>query len=69
MGTYTSTASTQTQMCSAARLLRRLSMDFSGVDLKRSDVKGHRQYGGTVCPGTALYNRIDTILSKARNGC
>ncbi len=69
MGTYTSTAPTSTQMCSAARLLRRLSMDFGGVDLNRSDVKGHRQYGGTVCPGTALYNRIDTILSKARNGC
>lgn len=69
IGTYTSTAPTATQMCSAARLLRRLSMDFSGVDLNRTDVKGHRQYGGTACPGNALYNRIDTILSKARNGC
>jgi hypothetical protein len=44
-------------------------MDFGGVDLNRTDVKGHRQFGGTVCPGNALYNRIDTILSKARNGC
>jgi hypothetical protein len=69
MGTYSSTAPTATQMCSAARLLRRLHMDFSGIALNRTDVKGHRQYGGTVCPGTALYNRIDTILSKARNGC
>jgi hypothetical protein len=69
MGTYSSTAPTATQMCSAARLQRRLHMDFSGIALNRTDVKGHRQYGGTVCPGTALYNRIDTILSKARNGC
>lgn len=69
MGTYTSTAPTATQQCQAAKLLRRLSMDFGGVDLNRTDVKGHRQYGGTVCPGNALYNRIDTILGKARNGC
>ena len=69
MGTYTSTAPTATQMCNAAKLLRRLSMDFGGVDLNRTDVKGHRQYGGTVCPGNALYNRIDLILRKARGGC
>ncbi len=69
MGTHTSTAPTSTQMCQAAKLLRRLSMDFSGVDLTRADVKGHRQYGGTVCPGNALYDRIAKILRKARGGC
>lgn len=69
MGTHTSTAPTATQMCHTARLLRRLSMDFGGVDLNRSDVKGHRQYGGTSCPGNALYNRIAKILRKARGGC
>jgi hypothetical protein len=69
MGTHTSTAPTATQMCNTARLLRRLSMDFGGVDLNRTDVKGHRQYGGTACPGNALYSRIDKILRKARGGC
>ena len=69
MGTHTTTAPTATQMCNTARLLRRLSMDFSGVDLNRTDVKGHRQYGGTSCPGNALYSRIDKILRKARGGC
>jgi hypothetical protein len=69
MGTYTSTVPSRTQECSAARLLRRLHMDFPGIALTRSDVRGHRQYGGTACPGTALYNRIDDILRKARNGC
>jgi hypothetical protein len=69
MGTYTSTAPTSTQMCSAARLLRRLHMDHPSLTLYRSDVKGHRQYGGTACPGSSLYNRIDLILSKSRNGC
>jgi N-acetylmuramoyl-L-alanine amidase len=69
MGTYTSTAPTDTQMCQSAKLLRRLHEDFSGISLNRTDVKGHRQYGGTTCPGDALYNRIDKILLKARNGC
>jgi hypothetical protein len=69
IGTYTSTAPTQGQMCNAARLLRRLHIDYPGVSLNRTDVKGHRQYGGTSCPGNALYGRIDTILAKARGGC
>jgi hypothetical protein len=69
IGTYTSTAPTETQMCNAARLLRRLHEDFGGVSLNRTDVKGHRQYGGTSCPGDALYSRIDKILRKSRNGC
>lgn len=68
MGTYTSTAPTSTQMCSAAKLLRYMNEHFS-VALNRTDVKGHRQYGGTACPGTALYNRIDAIIRKAKNGC
>jgi hypothetical protein len=69
IGTYTSTAPTQGQMCNAAKLLRRLHMDYSGLSLNRTDVKGHRQRMSTSCPGNALYNKIDTILSKARNGC
>lgn len=69
IGTYTSTAPTETQMCNTAKLLRRLHEDFGGIALNRTDVKGHRQFGGTACPGTALYNRIDKILRKARGGC
>ena len=69
MGTHTSTPPTAKQECSAAKLLRRLHQDYAGLALTRTDVRGHRQYGGTSCPGTALYNRIDDILRKARNGC
>jgi hypothetical protein len=69
IGTYTSTAPTETQMCNTAKLLRRLHEDFGAIALNRTDVKGHRQFGGTACPGTALYNRIDKILRKARGGC
>jgi hypothetical protein len=69
IGTYTSTAPTETQMCNTARLLRRLHMDHSALALTRTDVKGHRQQGATSCPGDALYARIEKILRKARNGC
>jgi hypothetical protein len=69
MGTYTSTAPTQAQMCSAAKLLRWVHENYPAVSLTRTDIKGHRQYGGTSCPGTALYNRIDDIIRKAKSGC
>jgi hypothetical protein len=69
MGTYTSTAPTQDQMCAAAKLLRWVHERYPAVSLSRTDVKGHRQYGGTSCPGDALYSRIDNILRKARSGC
>jgi N-acetylmuramoyl-L-alanine amidase-like protein len=69
MGTHTSTAPTETQMCQAAKYLRVMRQLWPAIDMNRTDVKGHRQYGGTTCPGDALYNRIDLILRKARGGC
>jgi hypothetical protein len=68
IGTYTSTAPTSTQMCNGARLLRRLNMDFR-IPLNRTSIRGHRQYGGTVCPGNALYGRLDALVRKAKGGC
>ncbi len=69
MGTHTSTPASAKQMCEAAKLIRRLHLDHPAIALTRSDVKGHRQYGGTACPGNALYGQIDKILRKAKNGC
>ena len=69
MGTHTTTSATATQLCSAARVLARLHQDYRGLTLSRTEVKGHRQYGGTTCPGNALYNQIDDIVRKARGGC
>ncbi len=68
IGTYTSTRVTATQMCNTAKLLRRLKQAY-GISLARSNVRGHRQYGGTACPGNALYGQIDAILRKANRGC
>jgi len=69
IGTYTSTTASSTQKCTAAKMLRWLHGRFPALDLNRTDVKGHRQYGATSCPGGALYNQIDGILSMAKNGC
>jgi hypothetical protein len=69
IGTYTDTRITRTQKCRAARLLRWLAVHRPAIDLKRSDIKGHRQYGDTACPGNALYNQLDSLVSTARNGC
>jgi hypothetical protein len=55
-------------MCNTAKLLRRLNVAY-GISLARSNVRGHRQYGGTACPGNVLYGQIDAILRKARSGC
>jgi hypothetical protein len=68
IGTHTSTPVTATQMCNTAKLLRRLNVAY-GISLARSNVRGHRQYAGTACPGNALYGQIDAILRKASRGC
>jgi hypothetical protein len=69
IGTHTSTRPTATQECQVAKLLAWLHREWPAVSLSRTDVKGHRQFGGTSCPGTALYNRIDEIVAKSRRGC
>lgn len=68
MGTPTSTPATATQLCNATQLLAVMKRDH-GLPLTRSASKGHRQYGGTECPGTALYNQVDDIVRKAAGGC
>jgi hypothetical protein len=69
LGTYTSSTPTSKSMCGAAKLIRRLHEDYPAVALNRTDVKGHRQYGGTSCPGTRLYDRIGRIITKSKGGC
>jgi N-acetylmuramoyl-L-alanine amidase len=69
MGTHTSTTATATQLCSAAKLLAVLHDEHPALSLSSADIKGHRQYGGTECPGTALFNQIDDIIRKAARGC
>jgi hypothetical protein len=68
MGTHTSTSATKTQRCKVAGLLRWLHKQHPAIALNRSDIKGHRQYGSTSCPGGALYAQLDGIVKLAKKG-
>ncbi len=36
------------------------------LELQSADLKGHRDFNSTACPGTALYRRLDEIRTTAR---
>jgi hypothetical protein len=64
MGTHTTTPATDTQLTQIARLVRGLASTY-GIAITSSKIKGHRDYGGTECPGGALYAKLGTIRSRA----
>ena len=68
MGNYSSTKVNKAQRCNAARLLRWLHGKEPAIKLNRSDIKGHRQRAATACPGNALYNQLNAIVTLAREG-
>lgn len=67
LGTYTSANPTAAQLQAAARVVQWLGTSY-GIARDRAHVKGHRQYGGTSCPGDRLYARIGDIVNMARQG-
>lgn len=67
MGTHTRDRATLRQRRQAARTLVRLRRRGFPISLTRRDVKGHRDYGATSCPGDALYGQIGDILRRARS--
>ena len=67
MGDYTSTAPTENQLDRIAALVRGLHQQY-GIAISSDRIKGHRNYGGTSCPGDALYAKLGTIRSRAANG-
>ena len=68
IGTFTSSTPPAKMLCSGARLLRRLHSLYP-ISFNRTDVKGHRQFGGTSCPGDKLYGKIDSIIRQAKTAC
>jgi uncharacterized protein (TIGR03382 family) len=64
MGTYSSTPASGTQLDACAGLLDWLHDNY-GVPLNRSYILGHRQYGGTSCPGDRLYGQLDDLVARA----
>jgi len=68
IGTYSSTKANQSQRCGAAAMLRWLHGKVPAIKLNRDDIKGHRQYAATECPGNALYGQLNGIVTLAQNG-
>ncbi|MCS6915226.1 MAG: N-acetylmuramoyl-L-alanine amidase [Myxococcales bacterium] len=67
MGDYSSTPPTDRQIDEAARLVAGIGRQF-GIAISSERIKGHRDYNATSCPGDALYARLPTIISRARQG-
>ena len=67
MGSHDSTPITSTQLNSLATLVRAVALDH-GVGMTRGNIKGHRQYKPTSCPGEALYGQLDQLVDVAASG-
>jgi N-acetylmuramoyl-L-alanine amidase len=66
IGTYTSRKPTEHQLNRIAALVRGLHNEFN-IRINSTRVKGHRDFGGTACPGNKLYDKLGTIRKRARN--
>lgn len=66
MGDHRTARATRHQLGQAARLIVRLRQRGYPISLNRRDIKGHREHGGTTCPGDALYGQLGTIIRYAR---
>jgi len=66
IGNYHSANPSSSVMNGGAKILQAVSKTY-GVPINRTSIKGHRDYGGTVCPGNYLYNRMDELLELAKN--
>lgn len=64
MGTYSSTPASGAQLDACAGLLDWLHDNY-GIPMNRSYIKGHREYGGTSCPGDRLYSQLDDLVARA----
>ncbi len=48
-----------------AQLAADLSNRYGWGPLNRTNVRGHREFGSTACPGPYLYPRLDAIVARA----
>jgi hypothetical protein len=61
MGTFTKVAPTQAQLAAAATLVAELKAQYG---IASGTLKGHRDHGGTECPGNTLYGLLPMIDGK-----
>lgn len=68
IGTYTTDTLTPQQECAAAGWMAWQS-SLHGVALNRTNIKGHREWGSTECPGQKVFDRLDALVQQAATTC
>ncbi len=68
IGTYTSDRLTPQQECAAAGWMAWQSSRH-GIALTRTNIKGHREWGATACPGDQVFARLDALVQQAATSC
>ena len=64
LGTFSNVKPSGAQLNSAAKLLRNIKSAYA-IKINSSTIKGHRDYGGTACPGSSLYGKIAALIYSA----
>ena len=68
IGTYTTDTLTPQQECAAAGWMAWQS-SLHGITLNRTNIKGHREWGSTECPGQKVFDRLDALVEQAATTC
>ncbi len=68
IGTYTTDTLTPQQECAAAGWMAWQS-SLHGIALNRTNIKGHREWGSTECPGQRVFDRLAALVQQAATSC
>jgi hypothetical protein len=68
IGTYTTDTLTPQQACAAAGWMAWQSTRH-GIALNRTNIKGHREWGSTACPGNTVFAQLDALVNQAATTC
>ena len=68
IGTYTTDTLTPQQSCGVAGWMAWQS-SLHGITLNRTNIKGHREWGSTECPGNTVFAQLDTLVMQAATTC
>lgn len=63
IGNYTKSTANDPQLDNAGALIAGLSEQYN-IAIKRVNIKGHREYKPTACPGDALFAQLDNLLTR-----
>ena len=68
IGTYTTDTLTPQQECAAAGWMA-WQHSLHGIALNRTNIRGHREWGSTECPGQMVFDRLDALVRQAATTC